>query len=241
MSKHSLSEAANAARFSPREFLRARRPELFSDSVDEPVSEVDRSLLEYHVETLTNRSQELDFERFARRLCELEICPNLLPHTGPTGGGDSKVDAETCPVSDALAFAWFAGNGSASERWAFAFSAKADWRSKVNSDVAGIATTGRNYRKVFFVSSRYIRDRERAEVEDTLSKKHGVDVRILDRSWILDRVSAGHHERLAINELKVTALTGTRRVRGPRDAEAEKAREEIEARIILPGIKFSEC
>jgi hypothetical protein len=48
-------------RFSPREFLKGRRPERFSDSerLDEPV--LDRSLLEYHLHTLTNRSQEKDF------------------------------------------------------------------------------------------------------------------------------------------------------------------------------------
>jgi site-specific recombinase XerC len=38
-------------------------------------------------ETDTSRSQEVKFERFARRLAEREICPNLLPQTGPTGGG----------------------------------------------------------------------------------------------------------------------------------------------------------
>ncbi len=80
---------------SPREFLKERRPEKFSDSVSQEVPALDRSLLEYHLETLTSRSQENDFENFARQLAEQEICPNLLPHTGPTGGGDSKVDTET--------------------------------------------------------------------------------------------------------------------------------------------------
>jgi hypothetical protein len=232
MSTPPENDAAGAARFSPREFLRARRPELFSDSAEEPVSELDRSLLEYHLSTLTSRSQELDFERFAFRLCEREVCPNLLPHTGPTGGGDSKVDAETYPVADALTFAWFTGNpGAAGERWGFAFSAMADWRDKVKSDVAKIAATGRNYRKVFFVTSQYVPDRVRAEVEDALSKEFHLDVRIFDRAWILDRVFGGHHEELTIAELKVTALTKARVVKGPRDAEAERAREEIEERI----------
>jgi hypothetical protein len=55
---------------------------------------LDRSMLEYHLETLTSRSEETVFEKFALRLAQCEICPNLLPHTGPTGGGDSKVDSE---------------------------------------------------------------------------------------------------------------------------------------------------
>ena len=124
--------------FSPKAFLKARRPERFSDSVVQEVAELDRSLLEYHLDSLTSRGQETDFERFARRLCEREICPNLLPQTGPTGGGDSKVDFETYPVTDRLALAWYVGvdSGASHERWAFAFSAKEDWRPKVRSDVA---------------------------------------------------------------------------------------------------------
>jgi hypothetical protein len=69
------------------EFLKGRRPERFSDSVGQDSPVLDRSLLEYHLDTLTNRSEELQFEIFARRLLERTICPNLLPHTGPTGGG----------------------------------------------------------------------------------------------------------------------------------------------------------
>ena len=126
--------------FSPKSFLKARRPERFSDTVVAEATALDRSLLEFHLSSLTSRSQETDFERFARRLCECEICPNLLPQTGPTGGGDSKVDSETYPVADTLALAWYIGVGreAAQERWAFAFSAKADWPPKVRSDIAKI-------------------------------------------------------------------------------------------------------
>ncbi len=108
--------------FSPREFLKAQRPERFSDSVSEGQPVLDRTLLEYHLDTLTNRSQETDFQNFARHLAEKEVCPNLLPQTGPTGGGDSKVDSETYPVADDLSLAWYVGTGreAASERWAFA-------------------------------------------------------------------------------------------------------------------------
>src|SRR5207302_9600871 len=115
---------------------------------------------EYHLSTLTNRGQENDFETFARMLAEREICRNLLPHTGPSGGGDSKVDSETYPVADQIAIIWYSGIGveAAAERWAFAFSAKQDWQTKVRSDIAKIAATDRGYRKAFFISSQYIPD-----------------------------------------------------------------------------------
>src|SRR5260221_2292076 len=101
-------------RFSPREFLKARRPERFSDSIIDETLGLDRSMLEYHLDSLTSRSQETDFENFARRLAEKEVCPNLLPHTGPTGGGDSKVDTETYPVAESLSYAWYAADGQQS-------------------------------------------------------------------------------------------------------------------------------
>src|ERR1700761_6445454 len=147
---------------SPREFLRARRPERFSDSLSSSSPNIDRNLLEYHLGTLTNRNQESDFANFAFKLTERTICPNLRPQTGPTGGGDSKADAETYPVADDLAMAWFIGEGareSSRERWAFAFSAMQKWQPKVKSDVEKIAKTKRGYTEVFFVSSQYVRDK----------------------------------------------------------------------------------
>jgi hypothetical protein len=216
--------------FSPRSFLKARRPERFSDTVVAEATELDRSLLEFHLSSLTSRSQETDFERFARRLCEREICPNLLPQTGPTGGGDSKVDSETYPVADALALAWYIGLGreAAQERWAFAFSAKADWPPKVRSDIAKIRGTAREYTKAFFVTNQAVPDRKRAEVEDALRTQYGIDVRILDRTWILDRVFEGRHEEFAVNELGVTALSRRDVIKGPLDVKREGALEEVE-------------
>jgi hypothetical protein len=218
---------------SPRQFLRSRRPERFSDSVVVNESGLDRSLLEYHLDTITNRNQEVAFASFARRLAELEICPNLLPQTGPTGGGDSKVDSETYPVADQIAAGWSTGIGpeAASERWGFAFSAKRDWRAKAASDLRKMVGTGRDYAKAFFVSNQYIPDKGRAEVEDKLRKELGVDIRILDRTWILDKVFGNGRELLAIEELNLSASTRKEVRRGPLDLQREQRREIIEERI----------
>lgn len=194
---------------------------------------MDRSLLEYHLTTLTNRSQENDFEQFARQLLEREVCPNLLPHSGPTGGGDSKVDSETFPVADDLASTWYVGIGrkASEERWAFAFSAKKDWRSKCQSDVKKVAQTSRGYAKAFFVTSQFVPDKARAEVEAALMKEHGLDVRILDRNWILERVYAGKHQQLAIDALRLQLSTRMQTVKGPFDSRREKKLADVEARI----------
>ena len=219
--------------FSPKDFLRARRPEAFSDSWSEDENRLDRSLLEYHLDTITNRSQEVRFEEFARALAEKEVCPNLVPQTGPTGGGDSKADTETYPVADSLSLNWFVGVGrqSTTERWAFAASAKKTWGQKVRADVASIAGTGRGYTKIFFTSSRYIRSKDRAAAEDELSKKYGVEVRIFDRTWILDKIFQNKREDLAIKKLDLAITRVPTINKGPLDLQRERDLEEVEARI----------
>ena len=82
----------------PKEFYKEHYPEEFSDSVVIRVSKLDQDLFAYYLDTLTSNSKETEFEDFCRRIAQNEICPNLIPHTGPTGGGDSKVDSETYPV-----------------------------------------------------------------------------------------------------------------------------------------------
>lgn len=116
---------------SPIQYMRAMRPHLFSDSIERQEPILTETILEYQLDTLTSRSQEHDFEKFAHALAEREICPNLVPQTGPTSGGDSKSDAITHPVAETLVDRWFWGSASLvrSERWAFAFSLKKDWRS----------------------------------------------------------------------------------------------------------------
>ncbi len=79
----------------PSDLMRANRPYLFSDSQRLSAPRLERSLLEYHLETLVDRKEEYLFEDFCRRIAEAELCPNLKPQAGPLGGGDSKTDSST--------------------------------------------------------------------------------------------------------------------------------------------------
>jgi hypothetical protein len=227
---------------SPKEFYKSLHPDYFSDSEINEISEVDRSLLDYHLSSLTSRNQEGDFEQFARRLCEKEICPNLLPTTGPMGGGDSKVDSETFPVADTIALQWYGNvlHEAANERWAFAFSTKEVWLTKVKSDISKIVETKRGYTKAFFVTSQNIRAKKRAEIEDALTNEHKIEVRILDRNWIIERVFAGRHEQIAIDELKVTALNKQSSQLGTEDAQriSNLANIELEISDLLTSQQF---
>ncbi|MCQ9617980.1 hypothetical protein L1889_15965 [Paenalcaligenes niemegkensis] len=196
------------------------------------IGEMDRRQFEFHLHSLTSRKEEIAFENFARVLAEKELCPNLIPQTGPTGGGDSKVDTETYPVAPAIATLWYEGNpAAADQRWGFAVSAKADWKPKVRSDVVKIVATGRPYTLVYFISNQAIRDKDRAEMEDALTTKHGVQVRILDRSWIVGNVIRNRRWDIVAETLQFELTRKIVATPGPLDAGRLRDLEELDKKV----------
>lgn len=230
--KNSYSEQQRSS-FSPSEFMRTRRPEQYSDSYKNSAPILDKVIFEYHLDTLTSRSEEKVFEHFCRKLAQKELCPNLLPQTGPTGGGDSKVDTETYPVSEEISERWYEGSASAAkDRWAFAFSAKKAWKPKVKSDVQKIIGTNRDYSLIYFISNQFVRDKDRADMEDTLSSDHDVQVRILDRNWIVEKVYDNSHLELAIEALSIPMQPHKpTEYKGVNDIERKAELDELESNI----------
>ena len=187
------------------------------------------------------------FEEFCRHIAEVEICPNLLPQTGPTGGGDSKVDSETYPVSENLSALWYFGNGNkaATERWAFAISAKKDWKPKVKSDVAKIVKANqdknRGYTKIFFLSNQYISDKKRADTEDELRKEYNLDIRIIDRTWLLDKALKDEKNiAITIEAFGLSSSFANEVQIGSRDFQRKKELESIEDAFRTEKLKPSE-
>lgn len=131
MKKTNFSQINNKT-FKPSEFMKARRPEQFSDSQVKSEPLIPKEQFDYHLATMTERCQEKDFENFCRLLAQKEICPNLTIQTGSTGGGDSKADTETYPVSDEISIKWYEciNRKAANERWAFAISVQKHGRQK---------------------------------------------------------------------------------------------------------------
>jgi hypothetical protein len=213
----------------PSAFMRQLRPELFSDSKEKSDYRLDPATFENHLETITSRNQTHDFEIFCRKLCERAVCPNLRPQTGPEGGGDSKVDSETLPVSDELAVLFYSGEANASsERWAFAFSAKKKWVEKVRKDVNSIIETNRGYQRIFCVTNQFAKANTRAKLEDELSKQHNLKLTILDRTWIVKEVIENSRKDIAFNYLKVGEMTSDPRRLGPTDYSRTQQLEDIE-------------
>lgn len=226
----------------PRDMMRARHPDLFSDTIRLSEPQIRRAFFEYHLETLTNRKEEYDFEYFCRKLMEKEICPNLVIQTGPTGGGDGKVDSETYPVAQEIAERWWVGLAASSERWAFAFSAKKKWKPKLESDVANIVSTGRKYVHIYFVTNQFVKASKRSAQEDALLKRYGTPVHIIDRSWIVEKVFENNHIGLAVGALKIEVASGQEVVHGPRDVERLAELEELDKQTTDPdryvGVRY---
>jgi hypothetical protein len=218
----------------PSQFMRRLRPEYYSDTRDKSSYVLDGATLNFHLETITDRNQTQDFELFCRKLCEHVICPNLRPQTGPEGGGDSKVDSETYPVSDKVSQTYIGFSKAGSERWAFAFSAKKTWSDKVRNDVKGIADTGRKYDRIVCVTSRPARSKDRARLEDELLGKYGIPVTIHDRSWITKEIIENNRKDIAYNYLRVGQEKADRLRLGPSDYSRTQQLEDAEAALSDP-------
>jgi len=133
-------------------YYRELRPEKFSDSKIEYEIPLTKELFEKQLEILSTKKMQSNFENFIVRCAERLITPNIKPQTGPDGGGDGKVDAETYEVTTDISDKWYVANGGASEKekWAFAISCKKQWKPKITTDIEKVANTNRGYTRVLF-------------------------------------------------------------------------------------------
>lgn len=218
---------------SEKEFYKKIHPNQFSDSKTVKKGELSVDYFSYYLESLTSQSKEKEFEDYCRKIIGVTICPNLLPQTGPTGGGDSKVDSETFPVSETIAESWLNGFGDLahSERWAFAISAKKEWKPKFKSDVKKIVGTnkdyGRNYTKIFFITNQFVSDKKRADAEDELRDEYEMDIRILDRTWLLENTFKNDNQILAIEAFHMSEDLLDVVEEGSKDIERKRRLKEI--------------
>ena len=224
---------SNQQKSSLREFMKTRHPDLFSDTLIDDTCRLPKEVLEYYLDTLTNRKQEYQFEHFCRKLAEKEICPNLRPQVGPTGGGDGGVDSENYPVAKEISERWWVGSPSAgTEQWAFAFSAKKDWKQKIKADVGKILDKKRDYKIIYFITNQFVKDKDRSSQEASLTESTGVRVCIIDRGWIVAKVYESNHLDIVVSALGLDDIHIEKKCRpGPRDAARLQELEELDRQI----------
>lgn len=224
----------------PSAFYRKIRPEFFSDSKIITKVVLPREQLDYEISQISVNQKHDSFETLCRRLAEKLITPNLIPQVGPTGGGDGKTDSETYPVSNFISDRWFISDNKwdENENWAFAFSAKKEWKSKVKSDVKSIINTGRGYTKIFFFSSQKISSKNKKETQDQIKLESNVDLIILDAEWIVENVYKNHLINIVIDSLNISTVYREEKEIGLNDADRLEKLKIIEDKIARPKVNF---
>jgi hypothetical protein len=121
---------------SPYKYYRERRPEYFSDTKVVYKSSLKKEQFQYILDRLSVDMKQDLFENFCKSLIMKFVTPNVIPQTGPAGGGDGKTDLETHPVADEIAEKWYIVDGGCkgTEKWAIAISTKEDWKSKIKHE-----------------------------------------------------------------------------------------------------------
>lgn len=216
------------------ELYRHNRPWKFSDSKVVRKAELTKEVFQYQMDRLSNDMKQDQFENLTRSLALRFVTPNLIPQTGPTGGGDGKTDLETHPVADEIAEKWYVADGGCrgSEKWAVAISCKEEWEPKIKSDVAKIVKLNRDFTKILFFSNRLIKSKDRKDCEDTLKVTYGIPVTIFDHNWFVDRVFEDKCVNIAVKELGLSNDFVEIVDVGPNDLKRQKRLDEIE-KIIL--------
>jgi len=217
--------------FKLSEYMRGRRPELYSTSTSREEYNLSSSVLNHHLSTLTERNEQRVFEDFCRAIAQREICANLRPQTGPEGGGDGKVDTDTYPVDESITDRWYLGVCKSGAKWAFAISAKKAWSGKVRDDVAGIASTKRGYQHIHFFTNQNPRAKKRLEVEKELEENFGIPTTVYDRNWLVEK--ALNHKDLVYEILGVGELISKPQI-SPEDLGKRQELNVLEDQIRRP-------
>ncbi len=221
----------------PRAFYEQAHPELFSDSKVTYEVPLTRELFDVQMELLSTKKMETEFENFAVAVARKLLTPNIKPQTGPDGGGDGKVDAETYRVSQDVSDKWFSEEigATGTEKWAFAISCKKQWRSKVESDVQKCVDTRRGYTRILFFSNQYIKASTRLDVEKQLSERHGVQVEIFDRSCFVSAVFESGCMDIALDNLGFSDEYKKRsETIGPNDLQRRERLKTVEEAVAWP-------
>ncbi len=216
----------------PLQLYRVMHPELFSDSHVEK-EKMDKEQFKFILSNLSTDMRQDAFEEFTRRCVIRLITPNIIPQTGPTGGGDAKADLITYPVAEGVSALWAVPDGGSKkdELWAFAISTKKEWSQKMDSDVKKIIEHISNCTRIFFCTNQPVssRNRDQKQQKYKSDKWQNKDTYILDQNWYLQAVYDQGCYNDAIEALGLGESLKEVVIKGPRDLEREKRLKEIEA------------
>ena len=200
-------------------------------------------LIKYSIETLNRENGGSKFEQIASCLAEKEICSNIIPSTGPYGGGDKGIDSKTHKVylresSNAFRL-WQSSEASPTKkRIIFAFSINKYWKAKLKKDIENIIKNDLNPDEICFITNQFIKTKDKENYADELEDEFGVTIEIFDGTW-LSRNLADKYYDLAVSYLGLPEIQDPAllkiydriygfRKEGMTDAESVKVKELLE-------------
>lgn len=223
-------------KFDPRIFYRKVHPEYFSDSFEKYEVVLTREQFDFKLSQLSTLKQHSDFEKFIIALVARKITPNVIPQSGPDGGGDGKIDAETHAVSSDIAEKWYSvedGGARGDEKWAIAISCKEKYKKKIEDDVKKIVDTKRGYTKILCFTSQVVKGDARVSLAQDLSLRYGIKIEIFDRTWIAHVVFDQGCYDVAVEKLQFSEEYKRKSaVVGPNDLKRRARLAEIENSIL---------
>lgn len=213
----------------PAQFYRLLRPDYFSDSVVED-EKLTRDHFKYIMSQLSTDMRQDAFEEFTRRCVQRLITPNIVPQTGPTGGGDAKADLITYPVSEKTSSLWKVPEGGCqgSEKWAFAISTVQKWSGKMDKDVKKIVENIPDCTRIYFCTNQSVASRSRLAKQKKYKAEYNVDTVILDLNWYIQAVYDQGCYDDAIETLGLGDNLKKIKKLGPKDTEREKRLAELD-------------
>lgn len=215
---------------SPYQFYRALRPYYFSDSKTEKQT-MDREMFKYVLSQLSTDMRQDAFEEFTRRLIVRLITPNIIPQTGPTGGGDAKADLETYPVSEEITDKWYLAGAKDNEKWAFAISCKTDWKSKIKHDIQSVISTGKGFTRFYFCTNQPVPAKDKLKCQTDFKTQYDIDTTILDRKWYEQSVYDNGCYQIAVETLGLGKDLDEVKVDGPLNIRRKKELKALEEKI----------
>ena len=217
----------------PAQLYRVLRPEYFSDSIIEN-EKMPREMFKHLMSQLSIDMRQDAFEEFTRRCVQRLITPNIIPQTGPTGGGDAKADLITFPVSKATSSVWTVpgGGSSGNEKWAFAISSVQKWSPKMDRDVKKIVDYLPDTTRIFFCTNQAVASRSRLNKQKKYQKEYHIETEILDLNWYVQAVYDQGCYDDAVDSLGLGESLKQVKKLGPKDTEREARLAELDK--VLP-------
>ena len=235
-----MTKEESHQQFKPSDFMRDRHPDLFSDTIQVSKIDFSKDQFKFILHRLTEDEKEILFQEFCYQLAKLELFPNIRPQTGPLGGGDAGIDADTYPVDPELAEIkyWDSLGKPTADNVAFAFSCHGNWKSKATNDIDKIIKLEKGYTKIIFISNQSISSKKRITFEKYYLEKYNIQVSILDRIWIVETVFSNDHIRMAINTLNIDISSKEEFKTGIRDFSRQQLYDEILNKLREPSLNY---